>query len=147
MDLTLGRDGCVTVVQCKQWRAWKVGVKVVREIYGVMTAKHADAAAVITSGAYTQEAKTFAHGKPIQLVDGPQLARLIRSVQRAAEDAEPHPTSPISQSSAKPITNVVCPKCGAPMVLRTAQRGSHAGQQFWGCSQFPRCRATLAFGE
>ncbi len=142
VDLTLKKDACVTVVQCKQWRAWKVGVKVVREIYGVMTAKHADAAVVITSGAFTQEAKAFAHGKPIELVDGPQLATLIRSVQEAAAGAEQYPTSPTSLSLAKPIPNVICPKCGAPMVLRTAQRGSHAGQQFWGCSRFPSCRGT-----
>lgn len=143
VDLTLRKDACVTVVQCKQWRTWKVGVKVVREIYGVMTAKHVDAAVVITSGGFTQEAKAFAHGKLIELVDGPQLATLIRSVQKAPASAEQHPTSPTSLSSAKSIPNGICPKCGAPMVLRTAQRGSHAGQQFWGCSRFPGCRATV----
>ncbi|NLF86464.1 MAG: hypothetical protein GX571_10215 [Lentisphaerae bacterium] len=26
------------------------------------------------------------------------------------------------------------------MVLRTARRGSNAGNQFWGCSNYPRCR-------
>jgi len=36
-----------------------------------------------------------------------------------------------------------CPECGRPMVLRRASRGPHAGQQFWGCSQYPKCRATL----
>ena len=33
-----------------------------------------------------------------------------------------------------------CPKCGSSMVLRTAKRGSNAGNQFWGCSAYPRCR-------
>jgi hypothetical protein len=34
-----------------------------------------------------------------------------------------------------------CPKCGQPMVLRTAQRdGPHKGRQFWGCVDYPRCR-------
>ncbi len=33
-----------------------------------------------------------------------------------------------------------CPKCGSPMVLRTAKRGASAGKQFWGCSAFPKCR-------
>lgn len=36
-----------------------------------------------------------------------------------------------------------CPKCGAEMVLRTAKRGANAGNQFWGCSNFPSCRSTL----
>jgi hypothetical protein len=29
------------------------------------------------------------------------------------------------------------------MVLRTAGRGSYQGQQFWGCSTFPKCRAVI----
>lgn len=33
-----------------------------------------------------------------------------------------------------------CPKCGAEMVLRTAKRGASAGNQFWGCSGYPKCR-------
>ncbi|MDR3390973.1 MAG: NERD domain-containing protein [Sulfuriferula sp.] len=33
-----------------------------------------------------------------------------------------------------------CPKCGAQMVLRTANRGDSAGSKFWGCSAFPKCR-------
>ena len=33
-----------------------------------------------------------------------------------------------------------CPICSSKMVLRTARRGSNAGNQFWGCSQYPRCK-------
>ena len=38
----------------------------------------------------------------------------------------------------------VCPGCGEPMVLRTARQGPRAGSQFWGCSTYPKCTATLA---
>ena len=34
----------------------------------------------------------------------------------------------------------MCPKCGEPMVLRTAKKGSNSGNQFWGCSGYPSCR-------
>ena len=34
----------------------------------------------------------------------------------------------------------VCPQCGKPMVLRTAKTGKNAGQQFWGCSNYPDCK-------
>ncbi len=37
----------------------------------------------------------------------------------------------------------VCPRCSSPMVLRTAKNGEYAGQQFWGCSTFPRCWARI----
>lgn len=36
----------------------------------------------------------------------------------------------------------ICPKCGKPMVLRTASKGEHAGEKFYGCSGFPKCRHT-----
>lgn len=38
-----------------------------------------------------------------------------------------------------------CPKCGVPMVLRTASRGERRGEQFYGCPNYPRCRETMAF--
>lgn len=36
-----------------------------------------------------------------------------------------------------------CPKCGKPMLRRTIKRGTHQGQQFWGCSAYPTCTATI----
>jgi ssDNA-binding Zn-finger/Zn-ribbon topoisomerase 1 len=29
------------------------------------------------------------------------------------------------------------------MVLRTAQKGAHAGNQFWGCSGYPGCTVVV----
>ncbi|MBU2923469.1 NERD domain-containing protein [Colwellia sp. 1_MG-2023] len=34
----------------------------------------------------------------------------------------------------------LCSKCGAEMVLRKATKGKHSGNEFWGCSMFPKCR-------
>lgn len=34
----------------------------------------------------------------------------------------------------------ICPKCGAQLVLRTAMKGINEGQQFYGCSSYPKCR-------
>jgi hypothetical protein len=39
----------------------------------------------------------------------------------------------------------VCPTCGGELVLRTASRGANRGNQFWGCSAYPRCRYTKDF--
>jgi len=39
----------------------------------------------------------------------------------------------------------VCPRCGSPLVLRTAVKGVNAGNQFWGCSAFPKCRFIKSF--
>lgn len=33
-----------------------------------------------------------------------------------------------------------CPVCGGKLILRTATKGSRAGKQFWGCSNYPKCK-------
>lgn len=33
-----------------------------------------------------------------------------------------------------------CPKCGGDLVLRRAKKGSNAGNEFYGCANFPKCR-------
>ncbi|MEK5391465.1 DUF2726 domain-containing protein [Margalitia sp. FSL K6-0131] len=34
----------------------------------------------------------------------------------------------------------LCPKCQVPFILRTVKSGSNKGKQFYGCTNFPRCR-------
>ncbi len=55
--------------------------------------------------------------------------------------ASPTPETPTKAELDAPA----CPKCGAPMVLRTAARGERSGQQFWGCSMYgkTRCRGII----
>ena len=43
---------------------------------------------------------------------------------------------PAVQLSGSPI----CPKCGVPMVERVAKKGQNAGQTFFGCPNYPKCR-------
>jgi len=37
-----------------------------------------------------------------------------------------------------------CPSCNREMVKCTARRGGRAGEEFWGCSNYPECRGTRA---
>jgi restriction system protein len=59
VDLVLRKAGEKTFVQCKQWKAYKVRVNVVRELAGVMAAHGAAHGVVVTSGRFTQEAEAF----------------------------------------------------------------------------------------
>lgn len=34
----------------------------------------------------------------------------------------------------------ICPLCGGQLIIRTATRGANAGNQFYGCSNYPKCR-------
>jgi restriction system protein len=95
VDLILWKSGEKFLVQCKQWKAFKVGVDVVRELYGVMAAKGSAGGFVVTSGRFTEEASKFASGRNISLIDGPKLQKLIRQAGRTdAPDRSPQ-TSPM----------------------------------------------------
>ena len=37
----------------------------------------------------------------------------------------------------------ICPKCGGSMLLRKATKGTNVGSEFWGCSNFPKCRCIM----
>lgn len=39
-----------------------------------------------------------------------------------------------------PSASRQCPRCGSALVVRTFKSGPRVGQQFWGCSTFPKCR-------
>ncbi len=137
VDLTLRKDGQMSLVQCKQWKALSVGAPVIREMFGMTTAEKADQAIIVTTGNFTRDAQAFAVGKPIRLIDGPQLFALVQSVQTKSASPEPQ-APPLSAESAVPA----CPRCGKPMVQRIARRGSNAGNRFWGCSAYPACKGT-----
>lgn len=149
VDLVLRKGSETWLVQCKQWKAFKVGVDVVRELYGVMAAQGAAGGFVVTSGRFTDDAVAFASGRNVRLVDGPRLFGLLQQAraalsgqqQRAHRLATPPPVqapSTVLQADAAPS----CPKCSAPMVRRTARKGANPGAQFWGCSTYPACRGT-----
>lgn len=128
IDLELRKDDQLTFVQCKQWKTQKVGVNVVREMFGVLTAHQANHFIIISSGTFTQQAIDFAAGKPIELIDGPKLLALVNDVQVSPQVTIEKPK--------------VCPKCSGELVERTAKRGPNAGNTFYGCSNFPKCRYT-----
>lgn len=144
VDLKLRKGSEIFLVQCKQWRAYKVSVNVVRELYGVMAAEGAAGGFVVTSGVFTSDAKAFASDKSIELIDGLQLSALLREthvghtggVWRAEAAAD------IAESGTLALSPL-CPRCGAAMVKRTARRGQNAGREFWGCTGYPRCRGIV----
>lgn len=148
IDLVLKKGGEVFLVQCKQWRAYKVSVNIVRELFGVMAAQGATGGFVVTSGIFTADAQSFARGRNIELIDGSELtlmidrAKLARSIRKQAE------IPPSCSLVAEPdviATSPSCPICGGAMVKRTARHGANAGGTFWGCSAFPKCRGVRNF--
>lgn len=151
VDLILRKAGATTLVQCKQWKTRKVGVKIVRELYGVMAAEQAPRGVVVTCGHFTNEANAFADGNPVDLVDGPALWELVQAVKTGKKSTRTPPRESNQATATRPPAPRIpedgkivplCPMCGSKMVLRTARKGSNPGEQFYGCPHFPKCRGT-----
>lgn len=121
------------VVQCKRWRG-TVGEPIVRDFYGVMHHEKADKGAIITTGKFTPQAREWAKGKPLTLLEGDEFLDHLKKVRAVGKKS----TIPKEQS-----TTPRCPKCGSEMALRTARSGVNQGEQFWGCSDYPRCRGIV----
>lgn len=137
-DLILSRGGEKTLVQCKRWRTWKVDVKAVREFYGVMASEGAARGIFVSTGRYTADAHAFVKDKQLELIDGEALVRMIDEIRKTRDSTTPG--SDGTQSERTIDTPPLCPRCGAPMILRMAKRGFNAGTQFFGCSKYPSCR-------
>jgi len=131
VDLVLRNDGGKTYVQCKHWKANKVGVEKVREFLGSMAAGGADHGVFVTTGEFTSSAKQFGGKNGVRLIDGKELEYLLR-------------VTPVEDTSSPDITanQPECPVCKSVMVKRIAKKGPNSGDQFWGCSRFPGCRGT-----
>ncbi|MEO9383527.1 restriction endonuclease [Chromobacterium phragmitis] len=83
LELFLG-DEC-HLVQCKRWNAQKVGVAVVRELYGVMQSRGVERGFVVCSGEFTAVAKAFAAGKGIVLLPGKAVLARLREQEAGGE--------------------------------------------------------------
>lgn len=132
IDLVLTKEGKTTLVQCKNWRRDSIGVTTIRELYGVMAAHRVPFGIVVCSGTYTTEAERFAETNPIELIDGPQLLDLVKTVQTNTNRTVIEHRGVFED----------CPICGSKMVPRMARRGANAGNKFLGCINYPRCKGT-----
>ncbi len=71
------------------------------------------------------------------------------SEPRSERPADSHKTPSMKSRTISPGQEQIpkCPKCGAEMVLRTAAKGPHKGEKFYGCSRFPKCRGVKLLGD
>jgi len=136
VDVHLSKDGLKYFVQCKHWKTRKVGVAVVRELYGVIAGAGVEGGFVVASGGFTKDAIDFAENKQIELVDQHALNAMLKGRQ------EPTINLHVEEVVSFP-EELDCPKCSASMVKRKARQGARVGQEFWGCSQYPKCRGIV----
>lgn len=81
-DILLKKKGRRVLAQCKHWKSTSVGAPVVREMFGLMVSEKMDAVMIVTSGKFTKEAIAFAKGKPIVLINGSALVKLLAAIRK-----------------------------------------------------------------
>jgi len=127
----------IVLVQCKAWNTYKVGVKPVRELFGVMAAEGVPQGVFMTTGVFTGEAKEFTKGKKLVLVTG---SSLFQSIKAMPEETQAKLLEVATEGN---YTTPTCAKCDTKMVQRSSKKAEGDGKGFWGCTNFPRCRMTL----
>ena len=65
------------LAQCKRYRG-TVGEPAVRDLYGTMMHENAERGWLLTTGAFSRQAREWCNGKPIELWDGRSLQALAR---------------------------------------------------------------------
>jgi restriction system protein len=135
IDLIIAKDGQQIAVQCKQWKAWSVGVKPVREFLGALTDAGIQKGIFITLRGYTADAKHLAEKHDIEIVNEVGLTQMLESTDIRFD---PDVLELLHN------TRKFCPKCQRELVIRIAEKGPNPGSKFWGCSGFPQgCRFTM----
>lgn len=126
------------IVQCKAWKSYKVGVKPVRELLGVMTADNVAEGIFVTTSTYTGEARQFAMGKNMHLIDGGELLVKLLTLPSEAQQ------SLLRLATEGDYYTPTCASCGIKLVPREPAAG---GAPFWGCRNYPKCRTTMSISK
>jgi len=131
-----GNSAFQGIVQCKAWNAYKVGVKPVRELFGIMAAEKVAVGMLISSGTFTAEAEDFAKGKVV-LIPG---WKFLEHILKLSEENRQRLLEIALEGDYQTPT---CPQCDLKMTLREVKSGKNSGSKFWGCVRYPRCRQTF----
>lgn len=127
-------EGTAAIVQCKHWHGKRVGVKELREFYGVMASHKIERGTYATTSTYSADAKQFAKANGINALDGNELLALI--AKRSPEQQQDLLTVAYEGEFWRPT----CASCGIKMIHRQPSNGNAA---FWGCINYPRCKSIL----
>jgi restriction system protein len=76
-DFELVKDGRTSLVSCKRWKAANTGIEPLRELHDAQRAREAHEGIYIAVGSVTDNARQFATGNRIRIMQGPELAALL----------------------------------------------------------------------
>src|SRR3954470_18563397 len=78
-DRELRREGKVSLVVCRRWKAERTGVEPLRELHAAGRKREAEEVIYVAAGGITGQAQAFAAGNSVRLVSGAELAKLYQA--------------------------------------------------------------------
>ncbi|WP_436949334.1 restriction endonuclease [Staphylococcus shinii] len=129
-DLILKKNNHKIVVQAKRYGYKKnVSVGAIQEVFASQRYHNADESWVITNSYFTKSAIKLAKPCNVILKDRYALTKWILSIQ---SDTTPQ------KAKKRNISNRSCPNCNHELKIRN----SKTGNEFIGCSNYPKCKYT-----
>jgi hypothetical protein len=138
IDLIIQKDGQRTAVQCRQWKAGRVGIKPVREFLGALAEANIRQGKFITLYGHTTQAGQFARNHDIELVTETELAWMFEAT---AAGADPEVLNLFHDS------RKFCPKCERELAIQVDEMEPGRGSKYWRCSGYPDCDFAMPLAE
>ncbi|XHR31307.1 MAG: NERD domain-containing protein [Chthoniobacteraceae bacterium] len=88
----------------------------------------------------TRGLATYIKGFQTRVLSPERLAMIRQKLAALKNAPAASRTEHVRQLRARFDSAATCPKCGSPLVRRTARTGKFAGREFLGCSGYPKCR-------
>ncbi len=77
VDLVIRKSANLYLVQCRYWQNRKLGIREAKNLFSLMHDKQASGVFLLTTGIFTNDARHYAIGRPINLIDGIELVELL----------------------------------------------------------------------
>jgi restriction system protein len=86
-DFEITKSARMALVSCKRWKAANTGIDPLRDLHAAMKSREARESIYVTIGEMSDNARRFAIEKKIRVVQGVELAQLLRGMAPLKKDA------------------------------------------------------------
>ncbi len=132
-SLIIDRAGHKTAVMCKPWKGGEVTSPEIIEFSTELKHAGISRGMLVSLRECTLPALSVARTLGIDIVNREGLVNLFAACD---QDSRSELLTHLGDGPKR------CPKCDSEMVLQTATSGVGAGEQYWSCTAFPKCRCT-----
>lgn len=76
-NFEIKKEGRTALVSCKRWKVAQTGAEALQDLHAMKQARDVHSCVYVTAGELTDNARVFAAKQGIELIRGPELARLL----------------------------------------------------------------------